>query len=391
MSPPPSSLPEETHCRPKSSVMLARVAGSLYWMSRYLERAENQARLIDVNLNLLLDFGHLSSSQLKDHWLPIVRSSGDEELFARLYQNADNRSVTEFMSLCRDNPNSLISCISAARENARQVRDQISSEMWEVLNEAHHFIQRSRPQDLWHQGASAFYERIKRYSHLFQGITVSTFSRNEGFEFIQFGKYLERADQITRLLDMKYHILLPTAAEVGGALDSAQWHAILRSASALEAYRRAYVSEVHYLKVIEFLLFDPHFPRGLRFCCQEMAHFIGLIEQHHCPPEGHSASRRFAGFCARLEREHVRAVVQRGLHEYLDEAQLEIAEAGNLLYQNYMYHPAVDLNAEIRFHQQQEQQQQEQQQQSEPLQRQTADSTVTEATSKALDPDRNPR
>lgn len=357
---PPTPLAREEFARHKqTNVMLARVAGSLYWMSRYLERAENQARLIDVNLQLLLDFGHVTDEQLKAHWLPIVRSSGDEEQFFQLYTTADSESVMEFMTFRLENPNSLISCISNARENARQVRDQISSEMWEVLNDAYHYIQGPAAKKIWDEGASAFYDQIKRFSHLFQGITVSTFSRSEGFEFIQFGKYLERADQITRLLDIKYHILLPNAADVGGAVDTAQWHAVLRSASALEAYRRYYVADVFYKKVVEFLIFDDSFPRTLRFCAEEMNHFIELItkaavEKDQIAP----ALERFEAFLDRLSSLHVEDVFGQGLHEFLDEAQVEIGNIGGHLYSTYMYFPPVDLQAEIRFHQQQEQQQQ---------------------------------
>lgn len=356
--PPVSNAREELARHKQANVMLARVAGSLYWMSRYLERAENQARLIDVNLQLLLDFGHVTDEQLKAHWLPIVRSSGDEAQFNELYDTADSESVTEFMTFRTENPNSLVSCISNARENARQVRDQISSEMWEVLNDAYHFIQGADAKTVWHEGASAFYDQIKRFSHLFQGITVSTFSRNEGFEFIQFGKYLERADQITRLLDIKYHILLPSASDVGGAVDTAQWHAVLRSASALEAYRRYYVADVFYKKVVEFLIFDDSFPRSLKFCCQEMDHFIELITESSAEAGDRIAIERFRAFLERLNKLSAEDIFSQGLHEFLDEAQVEVGSIGGQLYSTYMYFPPVDLQAEIRFHQQQEQQQQ---------------------------------
>jgi uncharacterized alpha-E superfamily protein len=351
---------EEVARSKQANVMLSRVAGSLYWMSRYLERAENQARLIDVNLQILLDFGQVSAETLKEHWLPVLRSSGDEEQFLRLYESADNESATDFLTFRSENPNSLISCISNARENARQVRDQISSEMWEVLNDAYHFIQGADAKKIWNEGASAFYDQIKRFSHLFQGITVSTFSRVEGFEFIQFGKYLERADQITRLLDIKYHILLPKASDVGGAVDTAQWHAVLRSASAVEPYRRYYVADILFKKVVEFLIFDESFPRSMKFCTEQMNKYLQLIT------EGDSATavsaepiRRFESFLNRLSKVDVQSIFDRGLHEFLDASQIEIASIGAHLYTNYMYHPPVDLQAEIRFQQQQEQQQQQ--------------------------------
>jgi uncharacterized alpha-E superfamily protein len=340
--------------------MLSRVAGSLYWMSRYLERAENQARLIDVNLQILLDFGQVCDETLKQHWLPVLRSSGDEELFFKFYNQTDNESVTEFLTFRSDNPNSLISCISSARENARQVRDQISAEMWEVLNDAYHFVQSADARKLWGHdggGASAFYDQIKRYSHLFQGITLATFSRSEGFDFIEFGKYLERADKITRLLDIKYHILLPKITDVGGAVDAAQWHAVLRSASAVEAYRRFYVADILVGKVVEFLLFEESFPRGLLFCLKQMETFTNLIANERGMRDS-PTGKRFSAFLQRVNKMEVEEVFNQGLHQFLTEAQEVIAAVGQFTYSTFMYHPPVDMEAEIRFHQQQEQQQQ---------------------------------
>jgi uncharacterized alpha-E superfamily protein len=346
--------------RRQANTMLSRVAGSLYWMSRYLERAENQARLIDVNLQILLDFGQVCDETLKRHWVPVLKSSASDELYFSLYDGTDNESVTEFLTFRTDNPNSLISCISSARENARQVRDQISAEMWEVLNDAHHFIQGADARKLWGHdggGASAFYDQIKRYSHLFQGITVSTFSRNEGFDFIQFGKYLERADSITRLVDMKYHILLPKVTDVGGAVDAAQWHAVLRSASALEAYRRFYVADILVTKVVEFLLFEDSFPRSLYFCLKQMEIFTQQIANERGMADT-AAGQQFSAFLRRLEMMRVEELLQKGLHEFLQEAQSVIGAVGAYTYGTFMYHPPVDMEAEIRFQQQQEQQQQ---------------------------------
>lgn len=356
---PSHSLPYEQVARHKqANIMLSRVAGSLYWMSRYLERAENVARLVDVNLQILLDFGQVSDEMLKEHWLPILRSTDDEERFFQLYGTADSASVTEFLTFRPENPNSLFSCISHARENARQVRDQISTEMWEVLNEAYHFIKGADAARVWHDGASAFYDQIKRYSHLFQGITISTFSRSEGFEFIQFGKYLERADKTTRLLDMKYHILLPKVTDVGGAVDAAQWHAVLRSASAVEAYRRFYVADILFAKVIEFLIFQASFPRSLLFCLQKMDHFAHLIADVSQGEYRSPGERRFGKFLNNLHFTTVQDIIQQGLHEFLMQVQDEISAFGAHLYDRYMFTPPVDLQAEIRFHQQQEQQQQ---------------------------------
>lgn len=357
--PKPPSPQDEVARHKQANVMLSRVAGSLYWMSRYLERAENLARLVDVNLQILLDFGQVSDETLKEHWIPILRSTCDEDIFFQLYETADSESVMEFVTFRAENPNSLLNCISNARENARQVRDQISSEMWEVLNDAYHFIKNSPPSKIRNGSASAFYDEIKRFSHLFQGITISTFSRNEGFEFIQFGKYLERADKTTRLMDMKYHILLPKVTDVGGAVDAAQWQAVLRSASAVEPYRRFYVADILFPKVIEFLIFENTFPRSLMFCLEQMDVFAHAVSGTPAGEYRNEGERRFRKFLNNLQFTTAKDIINRGLHEFLDEVQIEIGAFGEHLYTSFMYHPPVDMQAEIRFHQQQEQQQQQ--------------------------------
>ncbi len=357
--PAAAPLPAREHyaAQRQSNVMLSRVAASLYWMSRYLERAENVARLLDVNLQLLLDVDVSPTDDIEAHWLPLLRSAGAEQLFFQHYPSADSRSVTEFMTFRADNPSSVWSCIAAARENARQVRDQISLEMWEVLNEAWLFLKSTDATEVWNDGASEFFEKIKRFSHLFQGIADSTFSRAEGYEFMQFGKFLERADKTLRILDIKYHVLLPKASDVGGAVDTAQWQAVLRSASALEAYRRFYVTEILPWKVAEFLIFSESFPRSLRYCVERVNYFVGRISGL---PPGHfrnHVDRQFARFLNDLTFTTVEEVYSTGLHEFLTRATGELEGIGNFIYQTYMYHPPVDLAAEI--HQQQEQQQQQ--------------------------------
>jgi uncharacterized alpha-E superfamily protein len=347
-----------------STIMLSRVAASLYWMGRYLERAENIARLLDVNIQLLVDFGSIDDQRIKEHWTPVLRSAGDEELFFQHYPKADSASVIEFMTFHRDNPNSVFSCVCAARENARQVRDQISLEMWEVLNEVYLFLQSRDAQQVWHEGPGAFYDQVKRFSHLFQGLTDSTFSRTEGWEFIQFGKYLERADKTTRILDVKYHILLPRATDVGGAVDTAQWQAVLRSTSALEAYRRFYVTEILPRKVAEFLVLSENFPRSLRYCLRELNHALdGIGGQRRTTLTPGPAETDFQRLRADLESLSINEIIARGLHEFLQDAQSVIARLATHVYETFMHHPPVDMAAEIRFHQQEQQQQQQQRQQ----------------------------
>ena len=323
------------------------------------ERAENTARLLDVNLQLLLDFNQLDDQTLKEHWLPILKSANEEEAFFQHYQQADSRNVTEFMTFCLENPNSVVSCISAARENARQVRDQISIEMWEVLNLAYLFFKDGEAETLWQggAGAGALYDKVKSYSHLFQGLTDSTFSRSEGYEFLQFGKYLERADKTSRILDVKYHILLPKVTDVGGAVDTAQWQAILRSASALEAYRRFYMTEILPIKVAEFLIYSESFPRSIRFCLIELDQYLnrlGNAQNRYTT----ATERSFGRLLNDLRFTSIEDIFNRGLHEYLTLVQKVLEELNDHIFQTFMYYPPTDRESEIRVHQQESQQQQ---------------------------------
>lgn len=339
--------------------MLSRVANSLYWMSRYIERSENIARLLDVNLQLLLDFGSLDDQQIKEHWVPILRAAGDEELFFRLYPVADSQNVTEFMTFREENPNSVVACLLSARENARQVRDQISREMFEVLNECYLFLKSKNAREVWESGAHEFYEQIKRYSHLFQGLTASTFSRNEGYEFIQCGRYLERGDKTTRILDVKYHILLPHVSDVGGAVDAAQWQAVLRSVSALEAYRRFHVSDLLPSKVAEFLIFSRTFPRSIRFCMEQVDECLRLLSGNAKGEYRSAEERAFGRVLSDMQFLTIEEVLRTGLHEYLENVQKVLDGIDDYIYQTFMYHPPTDLAAEIRLHQQEMQQQQQ--------------------------------
>jgi uncharacterized alpha-E superfamily protein len=325
-------------------------------MSRYVERAENLARLLEVNLQFLVDFAGFTDGALQEHWGPILASAGDLERFDSLYPGADNRSVTEFLALDQRNPGSILSCVNAARENARMVRDQLSLEMWETINELYLFLKSRDADGIWRADPYDFFQEIKRYSHLFQGLTDATYSRTEGWEFIQLGKWIERADKTTRLLDVKYHILLPTAADVGGAVDTAQWQAVLRSASALEAYHRFYVQEILPWKVAEFLLFSDSFPRSLHRCVLQLDDSLRrILRDEPARPLSPSlvASRELL---LRLQGGAIEQVLEQGLHEFLLEAQRTLGQIAEEVVQAIVAPPGefVDPN---------EQQQQQQQQQ----------------------------
>ena len=245
--------------------MLSRVADSLYWMSRYIERAENNARIADVNLQLLLDLTNPSESRS-------ATAMGSNHQFARgkralcfALRQPDGKAVIDFVSLQKKNPNSIYSCLARARENARTTSEQISSEMWEQINRLYLFVKSDSAKKLVRTSPYEFFKRIIAGSHLFQGITDATMTHGEGWDFIRIGKLLERADCTSRILDVKYHILLPSGEKVGGNLDTIQWMSVLKSCSALEAYRKIYVGQVAPWRVAEFIITHPAFPRSIRF------------------------------------------------------------------------------------------------------------------------------
>jgi len=325
--------------------MLSRVADSLYWLSRYIERAENLARLVEVNLQLLLDFSNLDDEKIKDHWQPILRALCDEEAFNKLYDKADSLSVTDFVTFSPKNPNSILSCVFGARENARMIRDQISAEMWVAMNELYLFLRSTNGKKVWRSGVHDFFREIRSHMHAFQGLTHATYPRAEGYDFLQIGRYLERADKTTRIIDLKYHILLPRASDVGGPLDAAQWMAILRSCSALEAYHRVYLESPTPGKVVEFLILSETFPRSLRFCVKELNQYLHQISGTTAGQITNDAERIAGRMLKHLNVCTTEDIFKEGLHEYLDRAQISLNEIGGALYQSYLYVPPQEQPA----------------------------------------------
>ena len=241
--------------------MLSRVADSLYWMSRYVERAENVARFIEVNLNLLID----SPLELKEQWLPIVKTSGDIELFEQNYNALSKENVIDFLTFDRENPNSIISCLKSARENSRSVREIISSETWIQINSFYNFLNNDNSRNLALEDPHEFYTRIVTHSHSFIGVINATMSHNEGWQFCRLGRFVERADKTSRILDVKYFLLLPSVYDVGTPIDFISWAALLKSASGYEMYRKKF-RRITPTNVAKFLILDTEFPRSILYC-----------------------------------------------------------------------------------------------------------------------------
>lgn len=339
--------------------MLSRVANSLYWMSRYIERAESIARLADVNLQLLLDFRNLDDATLNAHWMPIVQSSGDEELFRQLYPKATGQTVTDFLVFNPANTNSIHSSVGQARENARMVRDQITVELWEEINRVYLFLNSPRAKKEWRDSPYDFFQTIKSSSLLLQGLTDSTVVRNEGWFFTQAGRYLERADKTSRILDVRHASLpahgVPAAASQADALG---WSAVLRSCSAWDAYKALHGAEVQPALVAEFLLLSDDFPRSVRFSVRHLNDALrrisGVAEGRFC----NDAEKLAGRLLAELQFSTAEDIFEIGLHAYIDITQTKLNAIGDALFQAYIFQPFQSPDG-FELRQQEEQQQQQ--------------------------------
>ena len=310
--------------------MLSRVADSIYWMGRYVERAENVARFVDVNLNLMLDTPEGADQQ----WQPLVNITGDDEVFAKRFQKATRENVIQFLTFDREYGNSIIACLRAARENARSVRDVISSEMWLQLNQFYLDVTATAASGKGLESPHDFFSGVKMSSHLFAGVTDATMTHSEGWHFCQLGRMVERADKTSRILDVKYFILLRSAADVGTPFDEVQWAAVLRSASAFEMYRKRH-GAILPRSIVEFLLLDDEFPRSIRFCLNAARDSLQAIAGAEPGTPRKGPEKLLGQLCSDLEYSNVDDLIEDGLHEYLDKLQTRMNQVGAGIYDRF--------------------------------------------------------
>ncbi|MGK7944393.1 MAG: alpha-E domain-containing protein [Microcystaceae cyanobacterium] len=303
--------------------MLSRVADSIYWLNRYIERADNVARFVDVNLHLMLDL----PKRVPQQWEPLVWTTGDLDLFKERYGEPSSSNVIQFLTFDAQYPNSIISCLTQARENARSVREIISSEMWEQVNAfylmvteaANHHPQTTLP---------SFFTQVKLSSHRFAGVMDATMTHNEGWHFGQMGRLQERADKTARILDVKYYYLFPSAEWIGTPLDQVQWIALLRSASAYEMYRKRQ-RRITPDGVADFLILNRDFPRSIYFCLLEVQRSLHQITGTPIGTWSNSAERALGRLCGELGYTTFEDIAKVGLHEFLDEIQQKVNDVGN--------------------------------------------------------------
>lgn len=296
-----------------------------------MERAENTARMLDVTYRMSL----LRQVLIEPHheWRAMLSISGLHEGFEERYDIPDAENVLHFMALDKENPGSIYNSLFTARENARAVRGSITSEMWEALNATWLEMRRIHTEGIALDGVSRFFEWVKERSHLSRGIAHGTMLRDNTFRFIRLGSFLERADNTARILDVKYHILLPSLKDIGGAADYYQWSAVLRSVSAFESYRKVYRDQITPKRVGELLILRPDMARSLITCVNEVQLLLRDINGPH--------STELINLCnqlhGQLHNETIDGIFEYGLHEYLSEFLEKVYDLGNLINTTYFW------------------------------------------------------
>ncbi|MEY2929987.1 MAG: hypothetical protein RL033_736 [Pseudomonadota bacterium] len=314
--------------------MLSRVADAIYWASRYVERAENVARFIEVNLNLMLE----TPIQQRPNWRPLVMTTGDQEFFDKSHSEANAEAVAWFLTFDPVYPNSILSSLAQARDNARTVREIISREMWQELNEFYLMVKQASRVPFRVGEMGDFLRRVKMSGIHYEGVTNATLSRGEAWSFARLGRLLERADKTSRILDVKYYSLfsspseppsagVPTPGAGDAAVDQAGWGALLNSASALQMYRQH-----HHVTsprdVARFLLLNRQFPRSILYCVSEAQLSLHAVGGTSLKSSAHRGERLIGRLQANLTYASIEDVMERGLHQYIDELQCELNDVG---------------------------------------------------------------
>jgi uncharacterized alpha-E superfamily protein len=316
-------------------MLLARHAEAAFWMARYVERAENLARLLDVQQVFASD------SRDPGSWRSMLLLNSDETRFLKMHGQVDRASVTQFYVLDQDNPTSIISAIHSARENARALRPLISTEMWTQLNIFHRKLYALTPADLGEARLPRTYALIKDGCQAHTGITEGTFFRDEAWYFYSLGRWLERADQTTRLLDIKYHQLLPRGADVGSGFDIGQWNSILRSAAGYYAYRRVHFRAMSPGTIAGFLLQNRAFPRSVALCVNDMDRALNELRSRYGLRGGTAALERIDELQAELNGRSIENILMAGLHEFLDMFQTTLGLLGADIAREFFHHDEV--------------------------------------------------
>jgi uncharacterized alpha-E superfamily protein len=293
--------------------MLSRTADSLYWLSRYTERADFTARILDATMRLASLPASFGGE--RNEWESAVAVAGQVDEFKRLYATATEDTVRDYLAFSLNNPSSIRNCIETARDNARSVRTALTAEMWEAINEAWLELRRFKGADMSREEFARFLDWVKRVSLAFEGSAYRTMLRNDAFWFTRLGVAIERADNTARILDVKYHVLLPETERVGGSLDYFQWTTILREVSALTSYHWVYRQSVKPWLVADLLILNRQMPRSLSNCYEILVRHLDLIADAY---GRRGPSQRLASATlARLSATKIEDIFAGGLHEFV--------------------------------------------------------------------------
>jgi uncharacterized alpha-E superfamily protein len=311
-------------------MLLGRTASGLYWMFRYIERAENTARIVDAGLRMALT----RSADAPAEWSSVLVSSGADQAYRHKYDTYAADSVADYLLRDRDNPSSVLSCVECARSNARMVRTALTREAWESVNSAWLGLTRALAPPIAAGSLPPLLDQIKRETALIIGSFYGTMLRNEIFDFAQLGAFIERADNTARILDVKYHLLLPSVSHVGTILDNYQWESILRSVAAHRSYRWVYDVQYRPLNIADFLILNDRMPRSLQFSYGRIMTSLEHLAKDYGVTHGcHETAARIQ---RTLADNSVERIFKHGLHEFLTDfitcnnsLGVEIAQAYN--------------------------------------------------------------
>jgi uncharacterized alpha-E superfamily protein len=293
--------------------MLGRTANGLYWMFRYIERAENIARLVDAGLRMALT----RSGAAEDDWDGVLQSAGVREEYDLVHDKLTGADAIDYLMRDRSNPSSVMSCIDFGRNNARMVRTALTRETWEATNECWIELKALLGKRLRAAEMPDVIDVIKRRAGLIRGAFHGSMLRNELYNFARIGTFIERADNTARILDVKYYVLLPSVSAVGSSLDNVQWESILRSVSAHRSYSWVYDAEYRPANIAHFLILNGQMPRSLAYCYEKIVSNLGYLGKE--AGERHAAHETADAVRATLQTRLVKDIMDQGLHEFLED------------------------------------------------------------------------
>jgi len=311
--------------------MLSRTADNLYWIARYMERADTVARLLEVGSRIAL----LPSARgFRSEWDSLLRATGMAEAFARKYGDPVQRNIESFLFFDRDNPSSVVSAITAARENGRIVRTALTAQVWDALNTAFQELKTLERQPRSEVDLSRLTDWVTRHAAMVRGAIDATLLRDDGYNFLNIGFYLERGDSTARLIDVKYYVLLPRLDFVGSGLDNYQWSTLLRAMGAERAFHWAYGGEATAAKIAHFLILNPQSPRSLATCSVGLVNHLDRLAKAYGRET--AAQDQARSLMAAVEGTTVETIFEEGLHEYLSRHIAETSRLAQAIHAAYL-------------------------------------------------------